>query len=159
MQKCRFAAAGVFGSVLVLALGLGGAARALDEVPWDQARATELATKLAAAVDELYRAARVEQLDADPSKSAENYTFLEDMKMLRRTSSSLARYLEKGSSKEQTSAIFDRLLSLVRQARESRRYADMLKGAQPQIDAARALADELARFYGTPPTPDPTPAD
>jgi hypothetical protein len=119
---------------------------------WDQQGAAKVAAEVAAALDRLYVQAKVEdQNTATTAMSAESYLLVEDLKMLRRHSRRLQRELEKGSGRDETRRLYDRLELLIRNARASKESAPILENAQQQIEEARAVMNRLRAYYGEPP--------
>lgn len=137
-----------------LAEQAGGAEDAKPEMKsdWDQDGAAKVAAEVAAAVEKLYVQAKVEdQNTATTAASAESYLLVEDLKMLRRHSRRLQRELEKGSGREETRRLYERLELLIRDARASKQSAPILENAQQEIEDARAVMNRLRAYYGAPP--------
>ena len=135
-------------AVLLLALAVAEPAQAIDATAWDQARATELAVELDKAVKDLSRTANSEKLDSMNTKSAQAFLMVEDLKSLSRYSKRLARHLGEGAGRDETARLFERMLSIVRGLRDQRGSSPVLANSSAEVDEAREVLEELAKFYG-----------
>jgi hypothetical protein len=78
--------------------------------------------------------------------------FVSDLQALRRHTTRLARALREGKGQEETATLFSRVQRLVRDVRDSKRFAHVLEGAaaQEEIERARGYLAELTRYYEKP---------
>ena len=144
----------VLGAAL-LTFGSAVPSQALEAKDWDQAEATRLSGALSERVGELYGKARIEGREGVMTvKSAANYVFIEDMKLLMRHVKALSQRLEKGEGKAETDVLFRRIQGLVPRVRISKQRSVLLENSQPEIDRAREALDALTVYYGALATPD-----
>jgi hypothetical protein len=136
---------------LVALVALVGIARAEEaELAWDQEKVAKVAAEFAAAADRLYNEARVESYAEDSLQSADIWLVVEDLKSIKRYGGQLARRLDSGEGREDTTRLFERLQMLVRDARVHKRQAPVLEGeaAQAEIAKARKILAQLNAYYG-----------
>jgi hypothetical protein len=147
-----FFAVGLACSALAEQAQEAGDAKPEVKSDWDQEGAAKTAAEFAAAVEKLYVQAKVDdQNTASTASGAESYLLVEDLKMLRRHSRRLQRELEKGSGREETLRLYQRLELLIRNARTAKQSAPILQGSEQEIEAARAVMNRLRAYYGAPP--------
>jgi hypothetical protein len=150
------------GLALAAMVLLAGTARALEaDLAWDQGTVTEYARQLSSSVDVLYKEAKIEQNEASiTSVTVDTYVFVNDLQALRRHTARLEKALTDGNGQEETATLFARIQRLVRDVRDSKRFAHVLEGdaAVAEIERARGYLTELTRFYeksSTPPVASP----
>ncbi len=139
---------------------LAGEAPAGELRPWDQAEATDIATRMATAISEARRAAR-----RDPSvattRDRRTRRFLDAIRRLETAAMQLATALQNGQGREQTESIALRVRQFLRNAEQA--AVGIPKTLQTQADIAPALTllEQLAPFYfptdAPPATADPPP--
>lgn len=135
-------------AVVVLLAGNAGAIEA--DLAWDQDTATEYARQLSSSVGVLYKEAKIEQNEASlTAVTVDTYVFVNDLQALRRHTARLTKALEDGNGQEETATLFARVHRLVRDVRDSKRFAHVLEGeaAQGEIERANGYLTELTRFY------------
>ena len=124
-----------------------GAARAELE-PWEQAKVTELAKQLAVATAELSRSFR---LQPPPQLgSPQRLTFFridQEVRHLRRESSSLARALERGADRDQAQGSYESLMETVRRTRDKARRLFTTAEIAERADAALAILNQLRPYF------------
>jgi signal transduction histidine kinase len=133
--------------VACLFLGLPSAARA-ELTPWDQAKVTELAKQLAAATSALsdsFRRQPPPQLGS--SQRVVFHRLEQEVRHLRRESSSLARALERGADREQVQGSYESLMETVRRARDNARRLFSVAEMQERSDAALAILNQLRPYF------------
>jgi hypothetical protein len=139
------------GTLSVLAiigmLALAGPAAALDVQDWNQERVSELATQFQVSADKLYQSARVERYEP-MQRFNKVFLIVEDLNLLRRYASRLARQLQNGENREATEVLVERITFLVREIRVKRTGAQILENSQDEIATARAQLEEIVRYYG-----------
>ena len=91
---------------------------AAEPVKWDQARVTQYAVQLNAAVGEAIQAMRKSPLQTTAGQRNTWYDLKEDLRLIENTSSHLQAELQAGAGADETRASFDRIASLRRDAEE-----------------------------------------
>lgn len=134
---------------------LAGLPAASEPVPWDAEKVSELARKLATEVSAIDRVMRSGQL-GDQSRR-DFYRLRETVRRMRNETRRLADLLEAGSGHDETLPIFEQLGVQVRDAREIGNRMFITTGLQARFAAARAVLDELAKYYDAHPLPPPRP--
>ncbi len=116
---------------------------------WDQERVTAVAEQLADAVNEVYRSvSRLKTGSQFGSGQANAYLRLKDsLRVARSESRHLARSLQDGKGRDETLHAYKRLMTLVRDSRESGRKMFLEKPTLDKVDAANKLLDEIAPYY------------
>ena len=130
-----------------LLLALAPGARA-ELTPWDQAKVTALAKELAAATAELSRSFRRQpppQLGSP--QRAPFFRLDQEVRHLRRESSSLARMLERGADRDQAQGSYESLMETVRRARENARRILTVAEIAERSDAALAILNQLRPYF------------
>lgn len=139
------------GLALAALLLLAPSARAIEaDLAWDQATVTEYASQLSSSVDVLYKEAKIEQNEASiTSVTVDTYVFVNDLQSLRRYTARLVKALQDGNGQAETATLFARVQRLVRDVRDSKRFAHVLEGdaAVAEIERARGYLTELTRYY------------
>jgi len=139
--------AAVVVTALYLALGTAPAARA-ELTPWDQAKVTELAKQLAAATSALSDTFRRQPPPTVGSSQRTAFFRLDqEVRHLRRESSSLARALERGADRDQAQGSFESLMETVRRARDHARRLFTVAEMQQRSDAALAILNQLRPYF------------
>ena len=129
------------------------AAEAELELPaWDQEKVTELAEKLASSVRNLRRSARKQPPDTIASgQSASRMRFMDRLRLIERETRSLHDELSNGEGKDSTFPIFRRIDEVRRVVAADARRMFLPQETIDQIQAARAVLEELRSYYGQPP--------
>ena len=138
----------LLGSVGLLLLGFGSPGWAAD---WDQAKATEIAGQLSDAVNKVQSSIVRLRTGADVgSGQSRNYLRLKDrVRIARNESRHLAKALGNGKGKAETFHVWQRLMSVVRDAREIGRGMFIEAPTQEKINRANEILDQLTPFYET----------
>lgn len=127
---------------------------AAQPLAWDQAKATELAGKLADSVKGLRASARRQPPTSLASgQSASRMRLIDRLRVIERESRALHEELKKGESKASTFPIFRRIDELRRSAAEDARRMFLPQETLDMIQAARAVLEELRSYYGAAPDP------
>ena len=71
----------------------------------------------------------------------------DSVRVARRESRNLAKTLQGGTGRDETSHAYKHLMTLVRDARESGRKMFLEKPTLDKVDAANQLLDEIAPYY------------
>ena len=116
---------------------------------WDQAKVTEHAARLAEAAESLLRAIQrqTSQSQVGSGQAHAMLRFRDNLRTARNESRRLSRQLSDGGSREDTSASYRRLTSLVRNARDTARQLMIKAPATEHVEEANAALDALAPFY------------
>jgi hypothetical protein len=116
---------------------------------WDQAKVTEHAARLAEAAESLLREIQRQTTQSQIGSGQANamLQFRDNLRSARNESRRLSRQLSDGGTREDTSASYRRLMTLVRDARETARRLMVLAPATDHVEAANAALDALAPFY------------
>jgi len=138
----------LFGSLCLFLLGVPAAAHATE---WDQAKVTEVAEELAnsanAVYGAIYRSSGSSQVGSGQAKS---YMRLKDRIRVARTESRhLAKALRDGKGKDETFHAWERLMTVVRDAREIGRRMFLEKPSLDEIEKANGFIDQLSPYYAT----------
>jgi hypothetical protein len=117
--------------------------------PWDQEKVAALAQQLADAAEKLQRemARQKDPQQVGSGQAAAMLRFRDEIRVARDSSRSLARSLKEGKSREETTPTYRRLMTLVRDARESGRKLFIREPALGYIAEANAALDGLAPYY------------
>ncbi len=116
---------------------------------WDQKKVAALAQQLADAAQELNQELNRQrgQLQVGSGQSRAMLQFRDNIRVARNESRRLAKVLGEGQDREETTPAYRRLMSLVRDARETGRKL-LLKAPAPEyIAKANAALDGLAPYY------------
>jgi hypothetical protein len=151
----RSGLAGVFlAAVFVVALAPGaafaqGTPAQGTPIAWDQQRVSEIAAQLAESAGLLYREFVKKQTGSQVGSGQANaYMRLkDDLRVARNEAKHLARGLAGGKSRAETEPAYRRLMTLVRDARESGRKMFLEQPILDEVGRANALLDQLAPYY------------
>ena len=117
-----------------------------------QEKVTELAEKLASSVRNLRRSARKQPPDTIASgQSASRMRFMDRLRLIERETRSLHDELSNGEGKDSTFPIFRRIDEVRRVVAADARRMFLPQETIDQIQAARAVLEELRSYYGQPP--------
>jgi hypothetical protein len=116
---------------------------------WDQAKVTDLASQLATSANEIYRSVSRMQTGSElGSGQANSYLRLKDnLRVARNESKHLAKALGDGKGRDETLHTYKRLMTLVRDARETGRSMFIEQPTLDKIGVANGLLDQLDPFY------------
>jgi hypothetical protein len=137
-------------TVAALALGLllSGVEPALaQEKGCNQGRVAAIAESFAAEAAKLDKAAKNLPPDITFSQQRAQYQLEEDIRMLKNTSSYLAKQLRAGKGREETRPAFKRLEGLVSSAEENARKTLVQESFMDQIFDAGAVLLQLRPYY------------
>ncbi len=129
---------------VALAVAWAPAEGVAELAKWDQDRAEKISGNLATAAGELYRAMRkMPPPTAGTGQNAGWYRALDRVRLIRSESKHLAAALKDGKGYDQTHPVWQRLMSLVRDAREEGRKLFL---AEPIMDKIAATGDQLRQL-------------
>ena len=116
---------------------------------WDQKKVSALAQELSDAADALNKELNNQrgQLQVGSGQSRAMLQFRDDIRVARNESRRLAKVLGEGQTREETTPAYRRLMSLVRDARETGRKLMLHAPATDYIAKANAALDGLAPYY------------
>jgi hypothetical protein len=130
-----------------LSLAVLGPARA-EHAPWDQAKVSELATQLAEASKSLYDTFYKQPPPQAGSGQGNDYRRLkQQVRRIQTEARELAGALGKGEGREDTHDIYENLMSLVRDARQSAQRVFSTQDVQDKASKARQLINQLTPYY------------
>ena len=136
----------LFGSVGLLLLGVGSPIWAAE---WDQAKATEIAGQLSDAVNKVQSSIARLRSDIGSGQSSSYLRLKDRVRIARNESRHLAKALGNGKGKAETFHVWQRLMSVVRDAREVGRGMFIEAPTQEKINRANEILDQLTPFYET----------
>ena len=139
-------ASAVCAAVALLLLPAAGFA---DLAKWDQARVTQIAEELAAAMKDLRKEIRATPLSEDPTRQRARYEALEDLRIMTNSSKHLAAQLKEGKSRDQTFATWRRLGLLRREIEENARKSLIPDPIMEKILKAGELLIRLTPYYAS----------
>jgi hypothetical protein len=142
----RNAVRAVVTASLVLALGAGVASA--QKAQWEQDQVAAAAGKLADAVKDLR--AEVKRQGSPSTATMQSrawYRFTDKLRLIESESKQLSSELAAGRGHDETLPMFERMQSLIRDAREEARSLMILQPVQQKIDAARAALGVLEPYY------------
>jgi hypothetical protein len=133
-----------------MALALEAKSEHHEKAPsWDQEEVADLASQLATSVNEIYRSVSRKQTGAElGSGQANSFMRLKDnLRVARNESKHLAKALADGKNRDETRHTYKRLMSLVRDARETGRRMFLEKPTLDKVEVANGLLDQLDAYY------------
>jgi len=122
-----------------------------EESAWDQARATELAQKLASLTGQL-RLEVSRDYQQMGAMERRRFELAETLRLIRNGSRHLANQLVQGNGRDETRPTARRLGVWIRDARTTARGMVFTERMQPTIDQANEVIAELATLYGADPS-------
>jgi len=130
-------------------LVLGFAASPSRAAEWDQEKVTKIAEQIADAANQVYRSVVRTATGANVgSGQSRNYLRLKDtVRIARNESRHLATALQDGRGAPQTFHVWQRLMSVVRDARDLARRMFLEKPTQEKMAEASRLLNELEPYY------------
>ncbi len=142
-------AARVCASFAILALLLPVAAWGVEPSPWDQEQVTAHAETFASQMNKLYRGIVRKQTGAQVgSGQSASYLRLKDsLRLGRNEARHLERELQDGKTRDDTYAVFARLMTIVRNSREDARRMFLEQSTLDKIGEARETLRKLAPYY------------
>lgn len=134
------------GCAIAVALLVSASAHATE---WDQVKVTTIAGELGDAVNEVHKAiSRNRSAGTVGSGQASDFMLLRDrVRVARNESRHLAASLRDGKGRDETVHAYDRLMTLVRDAREVGRRMMIGQDVQSRVQVASEKLDELAPYY------------
>jgi hypothetical protein len=114
---------------------------------WDQARVTQIAEQLAAAMKELRKEIQAAPAVTDPARQRARYVALDDIRIMTNTSKLLASKLKAGKGQAETYASWRRLDLLRRDFEESARKSMIPDPIMEKILKAGELLIRLTPYY------------
>jgi hypothetical protein len=139
----RVAARTAFGVAFALAL----ATSALAITAWDQAKVTEIAGQLEAAVSGLQEAIRQSPTWSHPGQRTTLFQIQDNLRWIESEAGHLHAALAKGAGMEETLNSFRRIHSLRRETEVLARRTDVSAMTQPKLDKAKELLGQLDAYY------------
>jgi len=132
--------------------GILGAALWLAPVPafaadWDQARVTELAGKLDAAVKALLADPGVDARQASAMQQRRHHSAIVSVREFGRNATDLALDLTKGRGREQTLGRWEQMRMVGDDVRFYAEESSLPGSVRTKAQAVRGLIDEIAPFY------------
>jgi len=118
-----------------------------EPVKWDQARVTQLAIDLNAAVDEAVQAIRKSPLQHQIAQRQSWYDMRESLRLLANTTNHLRKELQKGASADETRAIFNRIESLRKDAEETGRKSALEASVMDALVKAGSIHNQMRPYY------------
>ena len=140
---------GLFASAGLLLLGMPvSSSHAAD---WDQAVVTEVAEQLADSINDAYRSVVRTSTGAQigSGQSSSHLRLKDRVRVARNESRHLTRALQGGQGKDETFHAWERLTSVMRDARTIGRGMFLEAPTQEKIDRANEVLDRLTTFYKT----------
>jgi hypothetical protein len=144
-------------TTLALALTLAGSALGEEATPdsaapapaWDQEKVTAFANQLAEAADKLRREIQKQrsQSQVGSGQAHAMLQFRDNIRVARNESRHLARALGEGRNRDETAPVYRRLMTLVRDARDTGRRLMIKSPATEFIAEANTALDGLAPYY------------
>jgi len=136
-------------SIAVFGAASAGAQKrpAGEEVKWDQARVTQYAVELNAAVKDAVMQVRKNPTQATVSQRQVWYDMKESLRLLDNTTGHLQGELQNGASAEETRATFDRIDSLRRDAEETGRKSMIPAPVLDSLVKAGAIHNQMRPYY------------
>ena len=131
-----------------LVLALASPAGAAAPVKWDQEKTAAIALQLYEGVDSLYDTLYKQGNPEQLASGGLDYHRLKDrVRVMRSESRHLANELKKGKSHDETVHAFERLMQLVRDARELANGLLLEEPTIARIKSARKSLDQIAQYY------------
>lgn len=139
---------------MVVGMFVSAAPARAELAPWDQAKVAALAKQLAEATSALYDTIYKQQPPTRGSMQSRAYHQLrQKVRVIRLEAGSLAGSLGKGEGFEETEPIYESLMEMVRDARQTSQRLFTTADVQQKATAARQILNELTPYYD----PDATP--
>jgi hypothetical protein len=138
-----------FASFAALAILVPFSARGVDPTPWDQEKVTSRAEAFSTQMDKIYRGIVRKQTGAQigSGQSASYLRLKDNLRLGRNEARHLERELQDGKSRDDTYAVFARLMSIVRNAREDARRMFLEQSTLDNIAEANETLRQLAPYY------------
>jgi len=134
-------------ALVTLGAGLPAAPAFAELAKWDQARVTELAEELTKAAGDLYTAI-YQQMSGQAGGQGRSFAVLKDrVRLARSESRHLASELKAGKGHDATFPVYERLMELVRDARENARRVYLEEPTLDKIAATEDVLRRLAPYY------------
>ncbi len=118
-----------------------------EPVKWDQARVTQYAVDLNAAIDEAVVAVRKSPTQSATQQRKAWYDLKETLRLLENTTGHLQSELQKGASADETRASFDRVDTLRRDAEEVGRKSLIPAPVLDALVKAGAIHNQMRPYY------------
>jgi hypothetical protein len=114
---------------------------------WDQARVTQIAEDLAAAMKELRRGVQAAPALTDPARQRARYDALDDIRIMTNSATHLAARLKAGDGREETFSTWRRLDSLRRDVESNARKSMIPDAIMEKVLKAGELLIRLTPYY------------
>ena len=136
-------------SFAALAILVPFSARGADPTPWDQEKVTAQAEAFATQMNKIYRGIVRKQTGAQvgSGQSASYLRLKDNLRLGRNEARHLERALQDGKSRDDTYAVFARLMTIVRNSRENARRMFLEQATLDEIAAANETLRKLAPYY------------
>ena len=146
---CRTGWLAVALSIAVFSAASAGAQSRPEGKPvkWDQARITQYAVELNAAVKDAVQQVRKSPTQTSVSQRQTWYDMRESLRLLENTSGHLQSDLQSGASAEETRATFDRIDSLRHDAEETGRKSMIPEPVLESLVKAGAIHNQMRPYY------------
>jgi hypothetical protein len=118
-----------------------------EPVKWDQARVTQLANELNAAVNDAVHAVRKSPTQQQIGQRQSWYDMREALRLLENTTGHLQTELQKGASQEETLSTFKRIETLRRDAEEIGRKSALPEPVMAALVKAGAIHNQMRPYY------------
>lgn len=118
-----------------------------EPVKWDQARVTQYAVDLNAAIDEAVVAVRKSPTQSATQQRKAWYDLKETLRLLDNTTGHLQSELQKGASADETRASFDRIDTLRRDAEQVGRQSMIPAPVLDALVKAGAIHNQMRPYY------------
>ena len=116
-------------------------------VKWDQARVTQMAKDLHAAINEAVQAVRQDPTQISVEQRAVWYDLKETLRLLENSAGKLESDLQGGAGAEETTATFNRIESLRRDAEETGRKSLIPATVMDALVKAGAIHNQMRPYY------------
>ena len=132
-----------------VALLVSSAAFGADPVPWEQDKVIGYAETFSTQVNGIYRNIARNRTGATiGSGQSHSYLRLKDsLRLARNEAHHLERQLQEGKNRDETYPVFERLMSVIRSARDSAQRMFLEQSTVDKISTARDTLRKLAPYY------------
>jgi hypothetical protein len=118
-----------------------------ERAAWDQARVTQIAVDLAAAVEKVLAAADQDPEQGTVIQERQRQAVIADIRSIRSMTSELATKLKRGAGYNETRPIYNQIQTVRRLARAQGRKVLNPESTVEVIVTARELLEKLAPYY------------
>ncbi len=135
-------------ALAALALALTPAAASADRADWNQEEVTKIAAQLRDSTKDLRDTLRRDMPSSPGTGQRQAQTrLLDNLRRIENETRKLAIELESGKDREATFPVYQRLMMLVRDAREEARRQMLQQSSLDKITVARDALNQLGPFY------------